>query len=217
MIEHVYGRAAAARDIDRVVVATDDERIAAVVRGFGGEAVMTRSDHESGTDRVAEVAAGLDADIVVNVQGDEPGLAPDAIERASAPLAADPALVMSTLATALDGDADLSDPHVVKVLIDNHGFALYFSRAAVPFCRAGEAVPDRVRRHVGLYAYRRSFLLALAGLPRTPLERSESLEQLRALEHGFRIKVVAVPRAPAAVDTPEDLARARRLAADGRL
>jgi 3-deoxy-manno-octulosonate cytidylyltransferase (CMP-KDO synthetase) len=217
MIEHVYLRAAAARGIARVLVATDDERIAAAVRAFGGEAVMTRTDHASGTDRIAEVAASLTTDIIVNVQGDEPGLAPAAIERAAAPLVDDPSIVMATLSTRLDGEADLSNPHVVKVLVGEDGFALYFTRAAVPYRRDGGPLPDRVCRHVGLYVYRRAFLLTLAALPRTPLERAESLEQLRALEHGFRIRVVPVPRAPAPVDTPEDLERARRLAADGQL
>ncbi|MEW5981623.1 MAG: 3-deoxy-manno-octulosonate cytidylyltransferase [Acidobacteriota bacterium] len=217
MIEHVYRRASAARGIGRVIVATDDERISAAVRRFGGEAVMTRPDHESGTDRIAEAAAALDAAIVVNVQGDEPGVDPRSIERAVAPVAEDPALVMSTLGSDLDGPEDLASPHVVKVLVDNSGFALYFTRAAVPFCRDEAPLPDRVRRHIGLYVYRRAFLLALAALPRTPLERTESLEQLRALEYGFRIKVVASLRAPLPVDTPEDLERARRLAAQGLL
>lgn len=217
MIEHVYRRAASARGIGRVLVATDDERIARAVDAFGGEAVMTRPDHASGTDRIAEVVAGLDARIVVNVQGDEPGVVPATIEWAVAPLIDDPALAMSTLASDFEGASDLTNPHVVKVLVDNDSFALYFSRAAVPYCRDGAPLPDRVRRHIGLYVYRRDVLLALAALPRTPLEQTESLEQLRALEHGYRIKVVAAPRAPAAVDTPDDLERVRRLAAAGLL
>ena len=217
MVERVYRRAAAARGVSAVLVATDDARIAAAVTRFGGACVMTRPDHASGTDRIAEVARGLSCDIVVNVQGDEPALDPAAIEAAVAPLAADASLMMGTLGAPLDPAADLQNPNAVKVLVDQHGFALYFSRAPVPFRREpGEALAS-VLRHVGLYVYRRDFLLTLASLPRTPLERLESLEQLRALEHGYRIKVVETAYTSASVDTPEDLERVRRLAADGLL
>ena len=217
MVERVYRRAAAARGVSAVLVATDDARIAAAVARFGGACVMTRPDHASGTDRIAEVARGLSCDIVVNVQGDEPALDPAAIEAAVAPLAADASLMMGTLGAPLDPAADLQNPNAVKVLVDQHGFALYFSRAPVPFRREpGEALAS-VLRHVGLYVYRRDFLLTLASLPRTPLERLESLEQLRALEHGYRIKVVETAYTSASVDTPEDLERVRRLAADGLL
>jgi len=217
MVERVYRRAAAARGVSGVLVATDDARIAAAVARFGGACVMTRPDHASGTDRIAEVAQGLSCDIVVNVQGDEPALDPAAIEAAVAPLAADASLMMGTLGAPLDPAADLQNPNAVKVLVDQHGFALYFSRAPVPFRREpGEALAS-VLRHVGLYVYRRDFLLTLASLPRTPLERLESLEQLRALEHGYRIKVVETAYTSASVDTPEDLERVRRMAADGLL
>jgi len=217
MVERVYRRAAAARGVSAVLVATDDARIAAAVARFGGACVMTRPDHASGTDRIAEVAQGLSCDIVVNVQGDEPALDPAAIEAAVAPLAADASLMMGTLGAPLDPAADLQNPNAVKVLVDQHGFALYFSRAPVPFRREpGEALAS-VLRHVGLYVYRRDFLLTLASLPRTPLERLESLEQLRALEHGYRIKVVETAYTSASVDTPEDLERVRRMAADGLL
>lgn len=217
MIAHVYERAASAPGVGRALVATDDERIAAAVRGFGGEAVMTRSDHASGTDRIAEVAAAIETDLIVNVQGDEPGLVPDTIARACAPFAVDASLVMSTLGTPFETEADFASPHVVKVLVDHRGFALYFTRAAAPYRRLPGPLPARVRRHVGLYVYRRDFLLTLAALPQTPLERAESLEQLRALEHGYRILVVDAPSAPSPVDTPEDLERVRRLAAVGLL
>jgi len=217
MIEHVYRRAAAARGVSRVVVATDDDRIARVVTGFGGDAMMTSLHHESGTDRIAEVARHLDADLVVNAQGDEPLLAPGAIEEAVAPMLADPSIVMSTLGAPLDQAHDFSNPHLVKVLVDGLGFALYFSRAAVPYRRQATPLGASVMRHVGLYVYRRAFLLALAALPRTPLEQAESLEQLRAIEHGYRIKVVPTLYQTVSVDTPEDLERVRRLAADGRL
>jgi len=217
MVERVYRRAAAARGVSGVLVATDDGRIAEAVARFGGACVMTRPDHASGTDRIAEVARGLSCDLVVNVQGDEPALDPAAIEAAVAPLSTDPHLVMGTLGTPLDPVLDLQNPNAVKVLVDQQGFALYFSRAPVPFRRETGEPLAAVLRHVGLYVYRRDFLLTLASLPRTPLERLESLEQLRALEHGYRIKVVETAYTSASVDTPEDLERVRRLAADGLL
>jgi len=217
MIEHAYRRAAAARGVAAVIVATDDDRIASAVAGFGGRCVMTRPDHASGTDRIAEVARGLSCDLIVNVQGDEPALAPTAIEQAIAPLAADPSVVMGTLGSPLDDASDSQNPHVVKVLVDRQGFALYFSRAPVPYRREAGAPGSAVLRHVGLYVYRREFLLILASLPRTPLERAESLEQLRALEHGYRIKVVETAYQSLSVDTPEDLERVRRLAENGLL
>jgi 3-deoxy-manno-octulosonate cytidylyltransferase (CMP-KDO synthetase) len=217
MVERVYRKAAAARGVSAVLVATDDDRIAAAVTGFGGSSVMTRPDHASGTDRIAEVAGGLACDLVVNVQGDEPALDPAAIEAAVAPFLADPSLVMGTLGTPLDAAADPPNPNAVKVLVDQQGFALYFSRAPVPFRREASQAFESVLRHIGLYVYRRDFLLTLASLPRTPLERLESLEQLRALEHGYRIKVVETAYTSISVDTPEDLERVRRLAADGLL
>ena len=217
MVERVYRRAAAARRVSDVLVATDDGRIAAAVSGFGGRSVMTRPDHASGTDRIAEVARGLACDLVVNVQGDEPALDPAAIDEAVAPLAADPGVVMGTLGARLDPAVDPQNPNTVKVLVDRQGFALYFSRAPVPYRREPDAPFASVLRHVGLYVYRRDFLLTLASLPRTPLERQESLEQLRALEHGYRIKVEETRYTSVSVDTPEDLERVRRLAADGLL
>jgi len=217
MVEHVYRRAASASGVSEVLVATDDERIAAAVERFGGRWVMTSPDHASGTDRIAEAVRGLACDLIVNVQGDEPALSPAAIEEAIAPLAADPSIVMGTLGSRLDPAADPQNPNVVKVLVDQYGFALYFSRAPVPYRREAGAPGSAVLRHVGLYVYRRDFLLILASLPRTPLECAESLEQLRALEHGYRIKVVATAYQSLSVDTPEDLERVRRLAAAGVL
>jgi 3-deoxy-manno-octulosonate cytidylyltransferase (CMP-KDO synthetase) len=216
MIEHVYRRAAAARGVAGVVVATDDARIVRAVELFGGAVVMTRADHVSGTDRIAEVAAGLSCDLVVNVQGDEPLLAPEAIEEAVAPLAADAGIRMGTLGGAL-GEDDAANPHVVKAVVDQQGFALYFSRSPIPYRRDPSAPRQSVYRHIGLYVYRRDFLLELASLRPTPLERAESLEQLRALEHGHRIRVVETAYLSASVDTPEDLERVRRLVAGGRL
>jgi len=216
MVERVYRRAVAAEGIASVIVATDDDRIAEAVARFGGACVMTRPDHPSGTDRIAEVARGLSCDIVINVQGDEPALDPAAIEAALAPLAADASVLMGTIGTPLD-EAELQNPNAVKVLVDRHGFALYFSRAPVPYRREPGQARGAVLRHIGLYAYRRDFLLMLATLPQTPLERIESLEQLRALEHGHRIRVVETSYTSVSVDTPEDLERVRRLAADGLL
>ena len=217
MIQRVYARAAAARGVSDVIVATDDDRVAQAVRAFGGDVVMTSPAHQTGTDRIAEVARGLDADLIVNVQGDEPSLAPHAIEQAVAPLAGDASILMGTLGAPLDHAADFANPHVVKVLVDGRGFALYFSRAPVPYRRHPTAVDTSVMKHVGLYVYRRTFLLTLAALPQTPLEQAEALEQLRALEHGYRIKVVRTLFPSIGVDTPEDLEHVRRLAADGQL
>ena len=206
IIQHVYERASHARHCSRVIIATDDERIAATARAFGAEVAMTRADHPSGTDRVAEVAANLEAELIVNVQGDEPLVDPAAIDAAVAPLTADPTIPMGTLAAPVEEITDLANPNVVKVVVDQAGFALYFSRLPIPFVRDGQAGVTRYR-HLGLYVYRRDFLLGLAKLTPTPLEQAEMLEQLRVLEHGHRIKVVIVGKASPGVDTPEDLAR----------
>jgi 3-deoxy-manno-octulosonate cytidylyltransferase (CMP-KDO synthetase) len=212
MIEHVYRRAAAARCIMRVIVATDDERVAAAVIGFGGEVAMTASTHQSGTDRLAEVARALDADVIVNVQGDEPLLEPAMIDDAVAPLASDRSIEMAPLCRRIDDRRDLDNPHVVKVVVDRDGFAMYFSRAPIPFARNPDSGAD-AWRHVGLYVYRRDCLLRLASLTPTSLERAEALEQLRALEHGIRIRVVETHYDTIGVDTPADLERVRQLAA----
>lgn len=210
MIQHVYERARRAQAIERVLVATDDERIRAAVAAFGGEVVMTGRAHRTGTDRIAEVASGLDADVVVNVQGDLPLLDPAVVEAAVAPLRADAGLPMATIRTAIHSRDEHENPNVVKVVTDRDGYALYFSRSALP-CHRDGAAADAVlgHKHIGLYAYRRDFLLTFAQLPTTPLERAEQLEQLRALEHGFRIKVADVGAASIEVDTPTDLERAR--------
>jgi 3-deoxy-manno-octulosonate cytidylyltransferase (CMP-KDO synthetase) len=201
MIEHVYRRTAAARLVHATIVATDDERIARAVESFGGAAIMTRTDHVSGTDRLAEVAAQVACRLVVNVQGDEPLIEPGTIDAAVAPMLADAALEMSTLSRPLAGDHELTSRSVVKVVTDLRGRALYFSRSAMP----GSAA------HVGLYVYRRDVLLKLAALPPAPLETLESLEQLRALSNGIGIQVVSTIHASAGVDTPADLERVRHL------
>ena len=211
MIEHVYRRAASARGVDAVVVATDDERIAAAVRGFGGIAAMTRPTHRTGTDRIAEVAANLSCEIVLNVQGDEPLIEPEMIEQVIAPLAAEPMLEMSTVCVAIADRSDYANPNVVKVVKDRSGRALYFSRSPIPYVRDPRVEPiPATYKHIGLYGYHRTFLLKFATLPPTPLERAESLEQLRALEHGYRIHTVETTYDSIGVDTPEDLERVRR-------
>jgi 3-deoxy-manno-octulosonate cytidylyltransferase (CMP-KDO synthetase) len=201
MIEHVYRRAAAATSIARVIVATDDRRILEAVQGFGGEAIMTAASHQSGTDRLAEVAAALDCDLVVNVQGDEPLLAPETIDAAVAPFAADPRLT---------DPSELQNPNVTKVVVDRDGFAMYFSRAGIPFTRPGQPAVT-AWAHIGLYVYRRACLLRVAALPQTAMERAEALEQLRALEHGIRIKAIETTHETIGVDTREDLDRVRAL------
>jgi 3-deoxy-manno-octulosonate cytidylyltransferase (CMP-KDO synthetase) len=220
MIQHTCERAKKAACLTEVLVATDDGRIAEAVRGFGGRAVITAPGHVSGTDRIAEAAGTLEADIVVNIQGDEPLITPAAIEIAVRPLADDPSLPMSTLAHRIERLEHLFNPHMGKVVIDNRGMALYFSRAPIPYPSSDPSDPEILKtavyyNTVGLYAYRRDFLLRFAALPPTPLERAERLEQLRALEHGYRIRVMETDYAPLGVDVPEDLDRAAaRLAAE---
>lgn len=207
MVEHVYRRAAQAH-VDAVIVATDDRRIVEAVERFGGIACLTRADHLTGTDRLAELVADLRCGIVINVQGDEPLIDPAALDTLVAPLLDDPGERMTTLCRPLAADEDPASPHLVKVVRDRTGHALYFSRAPIPYQRDGVGAATAV--HIGLYAYRRDTLLALAALPATPLERSESLEQLRALEHGIPIRVLETSYVSIAVDTPDDLERARR-------
>ena len=210
MIEHVYRRAAASPVVSRVIVATDDLRIATTVAGFGGDVRLTRADHRTGTDRLAEVASTLDCDIVVNVQGDEPLLDSRAIGEAVAPFS-DASISVTTLYRRIHHPSELTDPNVVKLVLDRAGFAMYFSRAAIPHARDPRGGWPPLYRHIGLYAYRRSALLVLASLEPTPLERAEQLEQLRALEHGIRVKAVETAYDSIGVDTPEDLEQVRRL------
>lgn len=214
MVQHVWERARQVRGMSQVAVATPDEEIARAVEAFGGQAIMTSASHRSGTDRLAEAASilGLEAqDIVVNIQGDEPLIQPAAIEAVLAPLLEDSTLPMSSLMCPCP-EYDLDSPACVKVVVGLNGEALYFSRARLPYRRNPDG-PAIVMQHCGLYAYRRWFLAAFAALPPTPLEQTEALEQLRALEHGYRIRLVRIENAPVGVDTPEDLERARRLLA----
>jgi 3-deoxy-manno-octulosonate cytidylyltransferase (CMP-KDO synthetase) len=214
MIEHVYRRASAASRVHGVIVATDDERIANAVRGFGGAAIMTRPDHVSGTDRIAEAVATLPCQVVVNVQGDEPMLDPGTIDAALEPLLADTSIGMSTISRPFASVDEFRSPHVVKVVTNHLGDALYFSRAPIPFSARSApsaAIPSAAAAHVGLYVYRRETLLKLAAAPAAPLELEESLEQLRALALGIRIRVVATSHVAAGVDTPEDLEKVRSM------
>ncbi|HVG33834.1 MAG TPA: 3-deoxy-manno-octulosonate cytidylyltransferase [Pyrinomonadaceae bacterium] len=226
MIVHVVERALAARNVARALVATDDERIAEAVRAAGFEAVMTRADHASGSDRLAEVAAALDdADVIVNVQGDEPLISPQTIERAVDELVNDEEAQIVTTCERIERAADVLSPDVVKVVMDAGGRALYFSRQAIPYprdavCRFGSLeaalaseprLLERFRKHTGLYAYRRAFLLEYTGWPRSPLEMAEELEQLRALERGVTIRVIETTEPSIGVDTMEDLERVRAL------
>lgn len=208
LIQHVYERACES-NADVAVVATDDQRIFDAVRSFGGDVAMTRDDHPSGTDRVAEVAEKLDADIIVNLQGDEPMIEPATLDFVARLLAEDKDAMMATLAVPITSIEQWRDPNCVKVVCDRQGRALYFSRSPIPFVRDGE--PDfstgRFLQHLGLYAYRRDFLLKLAKLPPEPLEMTEKLEQLRVLALGYAIQVGVVPHAHRGVDTPADYQR----------
>jgi 3-deoxy-manno-octulosonate cytidylyltransferase (CMP-KDO synthetase) len=240
LVHHVYERARRSKTLARVVVATDDLRIRDAVAAFGGEVELTAAHHPSGTDRVAEVAASLSSELVVNIQGDEPLIEPAMIDEAVAPFFVEAGLVMGTVCRRLEAEDDCHSLHVVKVVRDCRGFALYFSRAPIPYHRNPKSeirnpkpgVADLALerkdpgprtvdpgpqplyyKHIGLYVYRRDFLLELARLPPTPLEEAEQLEQLRALEYGYPIRVVETKYDSIGVDTPEDLARIERMVA----
>ncbi|MCC6157795.1 MAG: 3-deoxy-manno-octulosonate cytidylyltransferase [Deltaproteobacteria bacterium] len=219
MVVHVARRAALARSVDRIIVATDHDAVRDVATRAGFDAVMTRADHPSGTDRVAEAALPLDVDLVVNVQGDEPLLDPEHIDAAVAPFASDAALQMGSLKTPLRDAADLWNPNCAKVVADANDFAIYFSRSPIPFVRdAMDGEPVREWRpefdgmffkHIGLYVYRKEFLRRFTAMPPSRLEQIEKLEQLRAIEAGIRIKVPTVESDSWGVDTPADLERMR--------
>lgn len=211
MIQLVYEAAQGAQLLDQVYVATDDQRIVDAVNHFGGHVRLTSPDHKTGTDRIAEVAADLDAAIVVNLQGDEPLVNPAMIDEVIQPFVAEPELPMSTLCVPILEEAALHDPNVVKVVFDQRGNALYFSRSLIPYPRKRENFT--AYEHLGLYAYRKEFLMTYISLPQSRLEINESLEQLRVLEAGYRLKVVvsAHPYEGVSVDTPEDLERVRQI------
>jgi 3-deoxy-manno-octulosonate cytidylyltransferase (CMP-KDO synthetase) len=214
MLQWVWEGVQGAELVNRTIVATDDARIQRVVAAFGGECIMTRSDHPSGTDRVAEAVADDDADIVVNIQGDEPLIRGEIIDALIRPFESDPSLSMSTASRALTADEDPADPHLVKVVTDASGRALYFSRSPIPHLRDGSPGQAAYRAHIGIYAYRKAFLKQLAAWPPTPLETAEKLEQLRVLERGHHIQVVQVDYAAVGVDRPEDVAKAEALLRD---
>ena len=222
MLEHVYERVSLARYLTSVIIATDDQRIFDEARRFGARVRMTRPDHLSGTDRVAEVASADSAEWVVNVQGDEPLIDPGAIDAAILPLVDEPSIPMGTLKKRIEDAREVDDPNVVKVVTDRFGNAIYFSRATIPYVRdkakgkgqkaKGKSSDEAVYyKHIGLYVYRRDFLLGYSALPVGPLETLERLEQLRALGNGHKIRVVETEYESIGVDTPEDLERVNKL------
>jgi 3-deoxy-manno-octulosonate cytidylyltransferase (CMP-KDO synthetase) len=212
MIQRVYERAKRAHRADQVIVATDDKRILKAVEGFGGEARMTRADHRTGTERVAEVAAHVAGDVFVNVQGDEPLLDPAALDTAVSSLLEEPQASVATVATPVKTPGDIMDPNVVKTVVDFDGNALYFSRAPIPWVRdTGNKIQVRHLKHLGLYVFQRDALLEYPTLPQGELERIEQLEQLRWMENGWNIRVAEVEHDAVSVDVPADVERVERL------
>jgi 3-deoxy-manno-octulosonate cytidylyltransferase (CMP-KDO synthetase) len=213
MLQHVYERASQSRYLTCTIIATDDPAVFNAARKFGARVVMTRPDHRSGTDRVAEVASSETAEIIVNIQGDEPLIDPAAIDTAILPLVHEPEVQMATLKKRIENPREIDDPNVVKVVTDAAGGAIYFSRCPIPYLRRDPGGPTGAPyfKHIGLYVYRRNFLLGYSSLPVGPLEQAERLEQLRAIENGFRIRVVETDYESIGVDTPEDLERVSRL------
>ena len=210
MLQHVYERASLSAYLTSTLIATDDDRVYSAARSFGARVRMTRSDHLSGTDRAAEVASAENAEIIVNIQGDEPLIDPAAIDAAILPLVDEPELVMGTLKKRIEDPREITDPNVVKVVTNGAGDAIYFSRCPIPFERE-KLGSTPYFKHIGLYVYQREFLLGYSALPVGPLETAERLEQLRALENGHRIRVVETEYESLGVDTPEDLQRVSRL------
>jgi 3-deoxy-manno-octulosonate cytidylyltransferase (CMP-KDO synthetase) len=230
MVQHVYERAKESTLVGEVIVATEDDRIADAVQKFGGKVVMTSPDHRTGTERVAEVAQGIEAEIIADIQGDEPLIRGEIIDEAIRPMISNESINISTLKSSITRVSNWFNPNVVKVVTDREGFALYFSRSPIPFFRHtsggdGRLIsserkyeddslpPGPVYRHIGLYVYRRSLLLSISQMEPTPLEAAEGLEQLRLLENGWRMKVVPIDYHPVGVDTPEDLKEVREMLA----
>ena len=212
MIQHVWERAKQSRLLDDVIIACDDERVVEAAGGFGAKAVLTAKGHTCGTDRIAEVVNPLDVKVVVNIQGDEPLVHPTMIDMAARALLEDKKVSVSTIMKKIDDSFALDDPHTVKVVVDKNNFALYFSRAKIPYHAQGqgpEITTPVYYKHIGLYAYTKDFLFIYKNLPPSNLEGTESLEQLRVLEEGFRIKVVETKYDTIGVDTPGDLDRVR--------
>lgn len=211
LIEHVYEKVKEAKTIQEVLIATDDERISDVVCQFGGSVKMTSADHKSGTDRVAEIASNLDADFIVNIQGDEPDVRGDMIDDLINAMYAEKKAVVCTLANKIRSMNEFTDPNVVKVVLDKDGYAMYFSRAAIPYTRekddTSESKSFPLLRHIGIYIYRKDFLLLFHNLPVPSIEEAEKLEQLRILSNGYKIKVVITPYICEGIDTPDDFER----------
>lgn len=208
LIQYVYEQAKKAESVSDLIVATDDERIYKVVESFGGRAMMTSPTHPSGTDRCAEAAAKIDCDFVINIQGDEPLIPPYVIDKVAQALWESPSDVYMSSAATIASPEERDNPNVVKVVMNKDLFALYFSRSPIPYLRHPVAT---TYRHIGIYGYRKDFLLKFVSLPQTPLEITEALEQLRALEHGYKIKMVIVDYSPVGVDTSEDLERVKEM------
>ncbi|HPB69196.1 MAG TPA: 3-deoxy-manno-octulosonate cytidylyltransferase, partial [Candidatus Omnitrophota bacterium] len=208
MIEHVYRQAKKSRSCDEILIACDDPRVMDAAAGFGASAVMTSPDHPSGTDRIAQAVENVPADIIINIQGDEPLIAPDMIDALAGAIRTDASCVMATVARKITDPAEVADPNVVKVVLDGQGNALYFSRSVIPFNRDKISFEEmQYWKHFGLYAYRKDFLMKLKTLPPSALEQSERLEQLRVLQAGYKIKVVLTDQNTISVDTAEDLLR----------
>jgi 3-deoxy-manno-octulosonate cytidylyltransferase (CMP-KDO synthetase) len=210
MLQHVYERASQARYLTSTIIATDDPRIFDAARAFGARVRMTRTDHFSGTDRVAEVASAENAEVIVNIQGDEPLIDPGAIDAAILPVAHEPEILMATLKKKIEDFSEITNPNVVKVVTDRAGDAIYFSRCPIPFDR-DRASDIPYYKHIGLYIYQRDFLLEYSSLPVGPLEQTERLEHLRALENGYKIRVVETEYESLGVDTPADLERVAKM------
>jgi 3-deoxy-manno-octulosonate cytidylyltransferase (CMP-KDO synthetase) len=213
MIEHVYEGALKSKSLTSVTVATDDKRIVRKVEEFGGRAILTSSHHKSGTDRIAEALIKLDADdtdLIVNIQGDQPLVEPEMIDEAIRPFVNAPSLMMATLSCRIKDNDELRNPNVVKVVIDKDGFALYFSRSPIPYVRVQDD-PICFYKHIGIYVYRKDFLLKFTRMPQSILEKAEMLEQLRALENGYKVMVVETGFDSIEVDTPEDLEKVKSI------
>lgn len=211
IIQWVYEGTRQCPLINQIIVATDHEAIYKITKGFGAEAQMTSSNHQSGTDRIAEVAKGIACDLIVNLQGDEPFMEGNIISLAIEPILQDPSLVMTTLKVSISDPIELLDPNIVKVVTDQNDFALYFSRSPIPYFRDAQPVTTHVFKHVGMYVYRKDFLLQFTKMPQSSLEKAEKLEQLRVLENGYKIKVINCPYQGISIDTPEDLKKAEAL------
>lgn len=205
MIQHVWERVSQSKSLDQIIIACDDERVMDVVKGFGADCVMTAKDHPSGTDRIIEAVQNIECDCVINIQGDEPLIDPQVIDDLAEAMKCDDMVCMGTVIKKFADDEDVADPNIVKVVIDANDYALYFSRSIIPFSRDGAQA--KYFKHLGIYAYRRDFLMGYKNLPESMLEQVEKLEQLRVLEAGYKIKTVKTEFQSIGVDTPEDLKR----------